>query len=247
MSIEKSDSPERNVAVVTGANRGIGLATVEKFIVQGWWVYACVRNESEELNALLDGKGQAVFLDLSDEQSVTDCAREIIRNTERIDALVNCGGVAYGALFSMTKLTDLKSVFQINFYSQILFAQLIAKKMVRKKRGAIVNVSSTSGILADSGTLAYGCSKAALSHATRIMATELGAFNIRVNAVAPAKVDTDMGRMMDDDSSNLLNSRSSISGEISSSDVAELIHCLSTDGTRYLSGQVIRLDRGMPF
>ncbi len=247
MTKEKSDQTEHKVAVVTGANRGIGFATVEKLINEGWWVCACVRSESEELNVLLEGGGQVYFLDLSDEQSVTDCAREVIRNTERVDALVNCGGVAHGALFSMTKLTDLQNVFQVNFFSQVLFSQYISKKMIRKRNGAIVNVSSTSGILADSGTLAYGCSKAALSHATRIMATELGAFNIRVNSVAPAKVDTDMGQMMDADSTDLLNSRSSISGEICASDVADLIHYLCLDGARYLSGQVIRLDRGMPF
>jgi 3-oxoacyl-[acyl-carrier protein] reductase len=247
MTKEISHQTERKVAVVTGANRGIGLATVEKFINVGWWVCACVRSESEELNALLEGNGKAYFLDLSDEDSVTDCARNVIRNTERVDALVNCGGVAHGALFSMTKLADLQNVFRVNFFSQILFSQYISKKMMRKKNGVIVNLSSTSAILADSGTLAYGCSKAALSHATRIMATELGSFNIRVNAVAPARVDTDMGRLMDAESTGLLNSRSSISGDICAGDVADLIYYLCSDGARYLSGQVIRLDRGMPF
>lgn len=247
MNEEISDQTERKVAVVTGASRGIGLATVEMYINEGWWVCACVRNESEELSALLEGKGQVYFLDLSDEQSVTDCAREIIRSTKRVDALVNCGGVAHGALFSMTKMTDLQNVFQVNFFSQILFSQYIVKKMIRRKSGVIVNVSSTAGILADGGTLAYGSSKAALSHATRIMATELGAFNIRVNAIAPARVETAMGKLMDASSTELLNSRSSISGEITTRDVANLIHYLCSDGARYLSGQIIRLDRGMPF
>jgi 3-oxoacyl-[acyl-carrier protein] reductase len=247
MNNEISEQTGRKVAVVTGANRGIGLATVERFINEGWWVCACVRSETEELNALLEGNGHIYFLDLSDEHSVTDCARNVIRNTERVDALVNCGGVAHGALFSMTKISDLENVFRINFFSQILFSQYISKKMIRNKNGTIVNLSSTSGILADSGTLAYGCSKAAFSHATRIMATELGSFNIRVNAVAPARVDTDMGQLMDAESTELLNSRSSISGDIRAGDVADLIYYLCSDGARYLSGQVIRLDRGMPF
>jgi len=247
MSKEISGYDGQKVAVVTGASRGIGLSVVQKFINEGWWVCACVRNTTEELDTVISEHGKVFSLDLADEQSVTDCARDVIRNTNKVDALVNSAGVAYGGLFSMTKLSDLKNVFQVNFYSQILFSQLISKKMIRKKRGAIVNLSSTSGILADNGTLAYGCSKAAFSHATRIMATELGAFNIRVNAVAPAKVDTDMGRMMDSSSSELLNSRSSLSGEISSNDVAELIYYLCSDGARYLSGQVVRIDRGMPF
>lgn len=243
-SINKAD---RKVAVITGASRGIGLATVQKFINDGWWVCACVRNHSETLNNILSSRGQIFLLDLANEQSVTQCAKDIVRNYDNIDALVNSAGVAYGGLFSMTKISDLRDIFQINYFSQILFTQIIAKKMIRKRCGSIVNISSTSGILADNGTLAYGCSKAALSHATKIMATELGAFNIRVNAVAPARVDTDMGRMMDSTSIDRLNSRSSLSGEICSHDVAELIYYICSDSARYLSGQVIRLDRGMPF
>jgi len=235
------------VAIVSGANRGIGLAVVEKFVSEGWWVCACTRSNSDCLNSLLDGRGKIYSLDLADEKSVSNCAKEIIRSVDRVDALINCAGIAYGALFSMTRIADLKDVFQVNFFSQVLFTQLIVKKMMRKRSGSIINISSTSGILADSGTLAYGCSKSAFSHATRIMATELGSFNIRVNAIAPARADTDMGRLMDKDSADLLNSRSSIAGEIGADDVANLTYYLCSDSNRYLSGQVIRLDRGMPF
>jgi len=241
------DYSDRKVVIITGANRGIGLSTVKKFVNEGWLVCACVRNESDELKLSLNGQGQVFRLDLSNEKSIKQCAREIIQETKKIDALVNCGGVASGGLFLMTRLADLKEVFQVNFYSQILFSQLISKNMMRKKSGSIVNLSSTSGILADSGTLSYGCSKAAFSHATRIMATELGAFNIRVNAVAPARVDTDMGRLMDEKSQDLLDSRSSLQGDISPRDAANLIYYLCLDEAKCITGQVIRLDRGMPF
>jgi len=119
--------------------------------------------------------------------------------------------------------------------------------MTRNNSGSIVNVSSSASILADSGTLAYGSSKAAFSHATRIMATELGAFGIRVNGVAPAKVETDMGRMMDEKSSNLLEQRTSLKGEITPENVANLIYFLASSESKMMSGQIIRLDKGMPF
>ena len=235
------------VVIITGASRGIGFAAVKKFVKNGWTVRACARKESAELIDALGDDGSIHILDLADESSVVHCAKAIAFSEKRIDGLVNCAGIAHGSLFSMTKLDHLQHVFQINLFSQILFSQYIAKKMIRNKSGSIVNVSSTAGILADSGTLAYGSSKAAFSHATRIMATELGAFGIRVNGVAPAKVETDMGRMMDKKSSNLLEQRTSLKGEISADNVADIIYFLASSESKMMSGQIIRLDKGMPF
>ncbi|WP_152971338.1 SDR family NAD(P)-dependent oxidoreductase, partial [Rhizobium ecuadorense] len=95
-------------------------------------------------------------------------------------------------------LEDLKRIFDVNYFNQILFSQYVAKRMVRAKAGSIVNIASTAGLLSDAGTLAYGGSKAALIHATKVMATELGPFGIRVNAIAPAVVETDMAIQMDE-------------------------------------------------
>ena len=244
--IQEDNNSKSNV-VITGANRGIGLSSVKKFIQNGWNVCACVRTESVELSDALGANGSVYILDLSDESSVLTCAKSIISNEEKIDVLINCAGVAHGSLFSMTKIEDLKKVFQVNFFSQILFSQYIAKKMIRNKSGSIINISSISSILADSGTLSYGCSKAAVSHATRIMASELGAFGIRVNGVAPARVETDMGRMMDEKSSNLFEQRSSLKGNISSENIADLIYFLASEDSQMINGQVLRVDKGMPF
>ena len=247
--MESTDNSNENKwAVITGANRGIGLTVSEKFVKSGWNVCVCIRNESKEIRNLLgEHNGKIYYLDLFDEVSVKECGKNILKDIPSINALVNCAGAPFGALCSMTKMVDLKNIFQINFFSQVLFTQIISKKMIRKKEGAIVNVASISGIIAERGTLAYGCSKAALSHATRILSKELGIFNIRVNAVAPAYVDTDMGNLMDDKSKENLNTLGSINGEITSYDVAELIYYLCSDVSKYLSGQVIRLDKGMPF
>ena len=100
------------VVIITGANRGIGLATVKKFSEEGWWIYACVRHTSKSLEMLIKNKGKIQYMDLSDEQSIADCAKLILKNTKRVDALVNCGGIAFGSLFSMTKICDLKKYFK---------------------------------------------------------------------------------------------------------------------------------------
>ena len=173
--------------------------------------------------------------------------RILFQKKKKIDVLVNCAGIAHGSLFSMTRIEDLKNIFQVNFFAQILFSQYIAKNMMRYKNGSIINISSTSSILADSGSLAYGCSKAALSHATRIMATELGAFGIRVNGIAPAKVETKMGKLMDEKSSNILEQRTSIKGNILPDNIADLIYFLASEESQMINGQVLRIDKGLPF
>ena len=234
------------VAVVTGASRGIGLAAVAKLIDDGFAVAACSRSLSKDIEALLIRDEVRFFsLDLSDPASVKDCASEIHKQYDRIDVLVNCAGVAAGRLFSMTPMDEMKRVFDINYFNQILFSQYLVKKMVRAKSGSIINIASTAGLLADAGTLTYGGSKAALIHATKVMATELGPFGIRVNAIAPAVVETDMAALMDEKARSALDERSAIKGTVETEDVAELISFLASARSAKITGQIVRLDRGM--
>jgi 3-oxoacyl-[acyl-carrier protein] reductase len=121
----------------------------------------------------------------------------------------------------------------------------VAKKMMRAKAGAIVNIASTAGLRADAGTLSYGGSKAALIHATGVMASELGAFGIRVNAIAPAVVETGMAAGMDAAAKAALNERSALPGTVEAADVAKLVSFLISDASAKMTGQVLRLDRGL--
>jgi len=238
---------KKKILVITGANKGIGFATVKKFIDENWYVCACVRNVSSKLKSLIKNNGEIFNIELNSEDSVKSCAKTILSKIEKVDSLINCAGTAYGNLFAMTKIQNLREIFEINFFSQILFSQLISKKMIQKRSGAIINLSSIASIIADDGTLAYGSSKAALSQATKVMAKELGKFEIRVNAVAPAFVQTEMGMLMDKKSIDLLNERGSLKGNILPQDIAELLFFLSSDKSKHISGQIIRIDKGMPF
>ena len=199
-------------AVVTGGSRGIGLAIATRLATQGYAVAACAPLCLEGLDALMATHPAVSFvpLDLADVEAVKACAQRILKDHARIDALVNVAGIAFGGLFSMTRVEDMKRVFDINYFHQILLTQYVAKKMVRAKAGAIVNIASTAGILADAGTLAYGGSKAALIHATGVLATELGPFGIRVNAIAPSVVQTPMAAEMDEAAKAALDARSAL-------------------------------------
>lgn len=234
-------------AIVTGSSRGIGLAVATLLASRGYAIAACSRSRSDGLEALMASHPSVGFipLDLSDLESVKACAQRLQKDYAQIDALVNAAGVASGGLFAMTRIEDMRRVFEVNYFNQILFTQYVAKKMVRAKAGAIVNVASVAGLRADAGTLAYGGSKAALIHATGVLASELGPFGIRVNAIAPAVVQTDMAAEMDPEARAAFDERSALSGAVEASDVAELVATLLSDATAKMTGQVLRLDRGL--
>lgn len=242
-------SESKIFAVVTGANRGIGLAITERLVTLGYRVAACVRSPSRDLqNVLPEAEGHTIVtLDLRYDAIISEAARAVLKWSKQIDVLVNCAGVASGGLFAMTRMEQMRDVFQVNTFGPLLFTQYIARGMMRAKAGSIVNIGSTAGLLADAGTLAYGGSKAALMHATRILATELGASGIRVNAIAPAVVETDMAAQMDDAARAALDARSALPGKIAPGEVAGLVSYLISPEAAQMTGQVLRLDRGMPF
>lgn len=232
--------------VVTGANSGIGLSIVKLLLEKDYEIYACIRSGKEILEDLKNKNLHIFEFDLQNFESMKLSVREIFKiSNGEIYGLVNCAGIAYGGLFNMTPIEKLKEIFEVNFFSQLQLIQLISKKMILNKQGSIVNISSTSGIFADAGTLAYGSSKSALIFSTRVLAVELGKYNIRVNSISPAMVKTRMLDMMDESSKQMLSLRKSIPGEILPSDIAELVEFLVSDKSTMISGQNIRIDQGM--
>lgn len=236
-----------NTVVVTGASGDIGLAIIERLIADGFPVAACCRSNSDRITNAFGTAVEVHELDLRDEASIRECASGIIKAATSIAGLVNCAGIATGGLFAMTRMADMRDVFEVNLFGPLLFTQYVTKKMMRRKSGSIVNITSTAGLLADAGTLAYGGSKSALGHASRVLATELGPLGIRVNAVAPSAVVSGMADQMDETARARLSDREALAGETLPSDVAEVVSYLLSDSAAAISGQVIRVDRAMPF
>lgn len=236
--------------LITGASRGIGLEMVRKFSELGAAVIAGVRQPSSDLEILFKEIsiefGNTVHMEQVDLTSV-DTANEAARRiatTFKIDVLVNNAGIASGSLFQMTPMSELREVFEVNFFSTLQFTQTISRKMTRTGGGAIVNIGSTAGLNGDSGTTAYGASKAALMYASKVMAIELGPSNIRVNSVAPTVTTTDMYEQMAEASRDTLINGGAIKKPATPSDIADAVVFLASESSQMITGQTLRVDGG---
>lgn len=239
-------------ALITGCNRGIGKATLEIFAGKGISVIACTRTGNKDLYSYYESlekqyniKIYPIHFDLSDDDSIRSGMKEIYALKIPIDILINNAGLAAGGFLSMTSIGAIKNIFQINYFAQVLITQYISKLMSRAKRGCIVNVVSVMGIDGMAGGSAYGASKSALILFTKSMAKELASFNIRVNAVAPNLINTDMAALMEEKSYNTMINAAALKRLGTPEEVAKVILFLASDQASYVNGQVIRIDGGM--
>lgn len=240
-------------AIVTGARTGIGKAIVYKLAQSGANVWAIVHRDDQDWLEEMQMLGMVhnvwikpVFIDLSDEKSIIAGMKQIISEKQPIDILVNAAGIlSPKRLFSMTSLTDIRKVMDVNYYAAIHLSQLVARLMMRQKSGSIVNISSMSAWGDDEAQLEYACSKAALNIATKKMAKELGPYGIRVNAIAPGLIQTKMLEAQDEQTVETLKSMTSVKRIGKPAEVADLVAYLSSDNSQYITGQTIRIDGGI--
>ena len=240
-------SPQK-VALVTGAARGIGLATAKRFLAEGWKV-ALLDIEGELLRGAVTALANpdntlALHCDVSDTSAVATAMATMNRHFGRLDALVNNAGIAVFAPLLDTSDEDWRRILAVNLTGPFLCTKAAAPLM-REHGGAIVNITSISAVRASTLRSAYGTSKAGLAHLTKQLAVELASLGIRVNAVAPGPVETAMAKQVHtpeiraDYHDAIPLNRYGLEEEL-----AEAIFFLCSDRASYITGQVLAVDGG---
>jgi 3-oxoacyl-[acyl-carrier protein] reductase len=239
-------------AVVTGCLKGIGRSTMEVFAREGANVWACCQSPSDEFESQAKELAQEtgtsilpVYFDLADSEQIKAGVKTIMSAKCSVDVLVNVAGMTHNALFHMTSMDAMRQVFEIDFFSQMLVTQYLTKLMVRQKAGSVINVSSVTGMDGNPGQVAYGAAKAALIGATKTLAAELAEYNVRVNAVAPGVIKTDMTAALAANKMEVLVGKTKLGRPGLPEEVAKVMLFLASDLSSYVTGQVVRIDGGM--
>ena len=246
---------EGKLALVTGARRGIGLATARLLAAAGAKVALVNRSGDGDGPSLDDlarslaaGHGTdclAITADMADPSQVSESYRTLLKQFGRLDILVNNAGILGDARLGMIPDAMIRRVIDTNLVSVITNIQAASKLMRRGGGGAIVSVTSIVGVRGNPGQVVYAASKAGIVGATLSAAKELAPDHIRVNAVAPGFIDTDMIRHLDPEVAKNRLDAIPLGRAGSADEVAEAIVFLASDKARYITGQVLGVDGGM--
>lgn len=230
--------------LVTGASRGIGLATTSTLVSAGYFVCGLSRNNTPELQQVLaDGRGAYMHIDLSEPASVPDVVRAAAKTMPPLFGLVNNAGIGLDGNLATQHLKDLQEVLSVNLLSPMVMAKFVARHLIRARQGRIVNISSVVAATGYSGLAAYAATKSGLEGFTRSLARELGKANVTVNAIRPGFVATDMTSGLDSDQMSTVARRSPL-GLARPQDIAAAVEYLLSPAAARVTGTILTVDGG---
>lgn len=240
-------------AMITGARKGIGRVTVETFASLGANVWACARKKDDvfEKDMQMIAEKYAVsiwpcYFDVTNEAQIKQAVQFLRKQKASIDILVNMAGIVEDStIFQMTSMDKMKHLFDTNFFAVTLLTQYISRLMVRQNSGSIVNIASIAGLDGEPAQYEYATSKAAIVGATKHLAHELAPNHIRVNAVAPGMIETEMGAKIEENLKVHILNKVIMRRMGKPVEIANVVAFLASDYASYMTGQVIRVDGGM--
>jgi len=236
--------------LVTGGSRGIGLAIVQALLAAGASVEYYSRSKAathDELAAAALSSGQELFWTACDVSDATalEAAAEASVTRGPVDILVNNAGITRDGLVFRMSTDDWRSVLDTNLTSAFIVSRIVARTMIKRRTGSIVNVSSVVGITGNGGQTNYSASKAGLIGFTKSLAKEVASRGVRVNAVAPGFVDTAMTEAIPAEGKTKLLALIPLGRTAAASEVASVVVFLASGLASYVTGEVIKIDGGM--
>lgn len=242
---------EGKIALVTGGGRGIGRAICLELAARGATVIVNYNRSgaaAAEVVAQIDkagGPAQDVQADVSDSEQVTAMFKAIVSDFGTIDILVNNAGMTRDNVIMMMKPDDFDAVIETNLRSCWLCCKTAARTMMRKRSGSIINITSVVGIAGNGGQTNYAASKAGIIGLTKSLAKEVAARGVRVNAVAPGFVETDMTADLSDEIRQKAIEAIPLGRMGATQDIAKAVAFLASDEADYITGQTLVVDGGM--
>lgn len=236
-------------AIVTGANAGLGFATAKKFCDNGITTYVNGRNEEKTLQACeeLGPNAKPFILDLNNLDEIPKAVAKLAEEAGKIDILVNNAGINMKKEFLEVTNEEFQSILHTNVLALFAISREVAKVMKKNNSGSIINISSMAAQYGIPKVIAYSASKTAIDGMTRAMAVDLAQFGIRVNAVAPGFIKTNMSsKALDSDPErrNKVLSRTPMGRLGEPSDVADAVYYFATSESKFTTGTVLPVDGG---
>lgn len=239
------------VAIVTGASRGIGRACALRLAADGMTVVVNYSHSEAAAAEVVDkiraagGDALAVRADVSNPAEVKEMFKTVWKTYGQIDVLVNNAGIVRDEYLLMLTEENLDACLDLNIKGYLYCAQQAVLKMFRKKSGVIINMSSVSSKMALAGQTVYSATKGAVNSMTQTMAKELAPYGIRVNAVAPGFIATEMIDALPGDKRAQYLTEVPLGRFGTVEDVAAVVSMLASDGAAYMTGQTLVLDGGL--
>ncbi len=238
---------DKQIALVTGASRGIGRAIAERLAKDGYFIIGTATSESgaDSISGYLGGSGTGMKLNVADPESVTQVINTIGESFQAPTVLVNNAGIARDNLLMRMKDAEWDEIINTNLSSVFRMSKAVLRGMMKAKNGRIINISSVVGYTGNAGQANYAAAKAGMVGFAKSMAKEVGSRNITVNTVAPGFIDTDMTRDLPEQNKQSLLSAIPLARLGNVEEIAHAVSFLASDGAAYITGETLHINGGM--
>jgi 3-oxoacyl-[acyl-carrier protein] reductase len=242
-----NDALKGQVALVTGASRGIGKSIAMTLADAGARVIGTATSPSgaEGISEVLGDKGRGIVLNIADEESVTAALKDIQASEGAPTILVNNAGITRDNLLMRMKSEEWDDVIATNLSGVFRLSKACLRGMMKAKGGRIINIASVIGVMGNAGQSNYAAAKAGIIGFSKSLAREIGSRNITVNVVAPGFIDTDMTRVLPEDQRAAMLTQVPLGRLGEGEDIANAVLFLASPGAAYVTGETLHVNGGM--